>query len=172
MMPKTWIFFFIIVLVLIVAALLEPATKSRQIPVPSQTDSSQALPPTREANAVEMLKNGDNAIYLKDQTSGQTKVAIGYAVFAKPGFITVREDDHGVPGKIVGVSDVLSGRVESPTIDVSVSLEADRVYYAELVSDDGDKIFDESKDLPVNDKDKSVVLMSFLAKPNAVSTAP
>ena len=171
-LPKTWIFFFVIILVLIIASLLQPATKSQEIPAPSQTAADQMLPVSREANADGMLKNGDNAIYLTDQVSGQSKINIGYAVFAKPGFITVREDDQGMPGKIVGISTILNGRVESPSVELTTSLQADRVYYAELVSDDGNGTFEESKDHLVNDKDKSVVLMSFLARADVVSTAP
>lgn len=171
-MPKTWIFFFIIILVLIIASLLQPSTKSREIPPPSNTATDQSLPLSREANADGMLKNGDNAIYILDQSSGQSKIVVGYAVFSKPGFITIRENDNGMPGKIVGASSVLNGRVDSQTVDLTTVLQADHVYYAELVSDDGNGIFEESKDLPVNDKDKSVVLMSFLAKTDTVSTAP
>ncbi|MCX6714663.1 MAG: hypothetical protein NTX72_02525 [Candidatus Uhrbacteria bacterium] len=171
-MPKTWIFFFIIVLVLIIASFLQPSFKSRQIPPPSNTASDQILPPSREANADGMLKNGDNAVYLKDQSSGQSKIVVGYAVFAKPGFITIREDNKGLPGKIVGVSSLLHGRVDSPSVDLTTVLLADHVYYAELVSDDGNGTFEETNDLPVNDKDKSVVLMSFLAKTQTMSTAP
>lgn len=171
-MPKTWIFFFIIILVLIIASLLQPSTKSRQISPPSNIATDQSLPSSREANADSMLKNGDNAIYLTDQSSGQSKIIVGYAVFAKPGFITIREDDKGMPGKIVGVSTLLDGRVDSPSVDLTTVLLADRVYYAELVFDDGGGTFEETNDLPVNDKDKSVVLMSFLAKTQTVSTAP
>ncbi len=120
-----------------------------------------------------MLKNGENAIYVVGQSSGQSIVTIAYAVFAKPGFITIHEDDHGLPGKIIGVSDLLSGRTNAPVVNLETALQTDRVYYAELVADDGNGAFEESKDLPVNDKDKSVVIMSFLAKSAAsVSTAP
>lgn len=171
-MPKTWIFFFIIVLVLIVASLLQPSTKSKEMLAPSQTASDQALPVSREANADAMLKNGNNAIYLTDQLSGQKKIVVGYAVFEKPGFITVREDDHGIPGKIVGVSGLLDGRVEAQVVEVTSVLQPDHVYYAELVVDDGNGAFEETKDLPVHDQEKSVVLMSFLAKAERVSTAP
>lgn len=119
-----------------------------------------------------MLKNGDNSIYVTDQFSGASKMSIGYAVFSKPGFITIRDDDHGMPGKIIGTSALLSGRVDHPEIELSTKLTPDAVYYAELNGDDGDGLFDESKDMPVGNKEKSVVLMSFLAKTNVVSTAP
>jgi hypothetical protein len=170
-LPKTWIFFFILVMILVIASLLQPATKSQEIPAPSQT-AEESLPVSREQNAEEMLQNGDHAIYLVDQSSGESVVLVGYAVFAKPGFITVRADENGMPGNIIGVSDVLRGRVEGERVKITDKLQADHVYYAELVSDDGDGIFDETKDLSVNDKEKSVVLMSFLAKPHGVSTAP
>lgn len=171
-MPKTWIFFFVLVMILVIASLLQPGTKSKEIPAPSQTATDAILPLSREQNAEEMLENGDHAIYLVDQSSGESAVLVGYAVFAKPGFITIRDDENGMPGNVIGVSDVLSGRVENEQVEITNNLQADRVYYAELVSDDGDGTFDETKDLPVNDKEKSVVLMSFLAKPFGVSTAP
>lgn len=171
-MPKTWIFFFILVVILVIASLLQPVTKSQEIPAPSQTATEEPLPVSREQNAEEMLQNGDHAIYLVDQFSGESVVLVGYAVFAKPGFITIRDDNNGMPGSIIGTSRLLSGRVEGERVKTTSNLQADRVYYAELVSDDGDELFDETKDLPVNDKEKSVVLMTFLAKPEGVSTAP
>lgn len=169
--PKTWIFFFVIVLVLIVAALLQPAAKSQVKSPPSKTAIDQALPASREANATSMLKDGDNAIFVTDQSSSSSKIQIGYVILGKPGFITVRDDDHGMPGKIIGVSQILSGHVDAPSVDVSTKLEEDHVYYAELVTDDGNGTFEEAKDHPADTKDKSVVLMSFLAKTSAVSTA-
>lgn len=171
-MPKTWIFFFILVVILVIASLLQPVTKSQEIPAPSQTATEEFLPVSREQNAEEMLQNGDHAIYLVDQFSGESVVLVGYAVFAKPGFITIRDDKNGMPGSIIGTSRLLSGRVEGERVKTTSNLQADRVYYAELVNDDGDELFDETKDLPVNDKEKSVVLMTFLAKPEGVSTAP
>lgn len=171
-MPKTWIFFFILVMILVIASLLQPGTKSQEIPAPSQVATEEPLPISREQNAEEMLENGDHAIYLIDQSSGESVVSVGYAVFAKPGFITIRDDKNGMPGNVIGVSDVLYGRVENEQVEISNKLQTDRVYYAELVSDDGDEVFDETKDLPVNDQEKSVVIMSFLAKPFGVSTAP
>jgi len=172
MMPKIWIFFFVLICVLVIASLLQPTTKSQEIPTPSQTASNQALPTSREENADAMLKKGDHSIYLGDQSSGETNVLIGYAVFGKSGFITIREDNGGMPGNIIGVSELVNGRVDALTIKTKSALQADQVYYAELVNDNGDGIFEETVDLSVNDKDQSVVLMSFLARANSVSTAP
>lgn len=144
-----------------IASFFQSSKKSQIKFVSSQKTSEQILPASREANAESMLKDGDSAIYVEDQSPGLSKIHIGYVVLAKPGFITIHDNDQGMPGKILGVSKILNGRVDDSSVDLAVALEADRVYYAELISDDGDGVFDALKDHPVNEQNKSVVLMSF-----------
>ena len=161
-MPKTWIFFFIIVVILIIASFLQSANKSDVKTAPSPTVLGSNLPASREANANAMLNNGDNTIFVTDQSSGLSELSVSYAVLSEPGFVLVRDDDHGMPGKIIGTSALLqNGRVENIDISLTDSLKADRVYYAELAQDDGDQTFQEAKDLLVSDQNKSIVLMSF-----------
>lgn len=161
-MPKTWIFFFVMVVILVIASFLQSSNKSQIITPLSEKASNQVLPASREANADSMLKNGENTIYVTDQPSGQSTLTIAYAVFAKPGFITIRDNDHGMPGKIIGTSPLLqSGRSEKMNIDLTTVSQPDHVYYAELVQDDGDNVFVEEKDHLVSDQNKSIVLMSF-----------
>lgn len=173
-LPKIWIFSFVLFVILFVVAFFQSTQLPSNDVSLKKGDPETLLPSSPEQNAVEMLQNGNNSIYVTDQLSGSAQITIGYAIFEKPGFIVVRDDQNGLPGNVIGVSGRLSGRVEHPSMDLNESLKADRVYYAELVADDGDGVFEESKDLSVNDKTKSVVLMSFLAKPAVmrVSTAP
>jgi hypothetical protein len=160
---KWWIFFAILVLIFMVAAVLQPKAVSLE-----QTNTfsiaSEQLPASREANAEIMLETSQFAIYVENQPVETSSITIGYAIFASPGFIVIREDNGGIPGNIIGVSNIEQGRIEKKRIDLQTSLIADRVYYAELVMDDGDAVFDERKDKTVNTTGNSVVLMSFLAK--------
>jgi len=162
-LPKTWIFFFVAVMVLVIAALWQSPQKSQIKSVPSETATGENLPVSREANTESMLKNGDNAIYVTDQPSRASKIEVGYVILAIPGFVIIRDDELGMPGKIIGSSSLLSGRTNAVSIDLEKTLGAGQVYYAELVLDDGNAVFEEGKDLLVSDNNKSIVLMSFQA---------
>lgn len=171
-LPKTWIFFFVIVLVLFVGAYLQGKSNAEQQPDLSGASDEAALPPSREANADLMLQNGASAVYVKDQEAGQASVNIGYAVFSEPGFIVVKKDAQGMPGEVVGVSGLLQNRVDDHRVALTASLETDQVYYAELVTDNGTGAYEEGVDRSVLDARDSVVLMSFYAHAQIVSTAP
>lgn len=156
--PKLWIFFFLIVAVL-VAAILATGPDS---PTSTQTQTD-APEPTRYATFEEMLELGDNAIYVENQTSGSSSVIVGFAVLSAPGFIVVYEDDGGVPGSVIGESDLLESGGEHLVVLLHESLAEDQVYYAMLYHDDGDGRFRADGDSQVTDSEQSVILMSFLA---------
>ncbi len=161
-LPKTWIFFFIIVVVLLVATFLSSRFVPQSHRLPSQAPGDQAtLPATREDHAKAMLQNGQDTILISDQQAGQKTIDVDYAILAEPGFVTIREDDHGMPGNVIGVSSLLKERTDHISVRLSSALQSNQVYYAELVKDDGDGVFVELKDRPVQDRQQSVVLMSF-----------
>ena len=161
-LPKTWIFFFIVIVVLIVGAMLESSVeKSSSTPV--HASETTILKTERQKNADGMIADGGNGVYVEDQKAGETSVQIGFVVFADSGFVAIHEDNHGVPGKIIGFSDLIHKRLDHLTIQVSSPLQNNHVYYAILHRDNGDGKFSEANDGFLNDKNNDVTLMSFLA---------
>ncbi len=156
--PKLWIFFFVIVLVLVMAIL----TSSSQTPVSESLESSTPET-TRYTTYENMLERGDNAIYVENQNSHSTFVLVGFAVLSKPGFIVIYDDNSGVPGSIVGESMLLPTGGEHLIVPVETPLLQDQVYYAMLYHDSGDGRFRIDDDTQVVDSEQSVVLMTFLA---------
>lgn len=171
MLHKLWIFFFGIVASLVVVII----TTGPSSPEVSETQI-QAPEPTRYATYEEMLERGDDAIYVENQQSDQSRVQIGFVVLSKPGFIVVYGDDGGVPGSIIGESDLLESGGEHLTVLVDEVLSENQVYYAMLYHDDGDGRFWADEDVQVVDSEQTVVLMSFLvgfeSKPESGSVLP
>lgn len=156
--PKLWMFFLLIVAVLVVAIAMSGPSALTQ----TQTQTN-APEPTRYATFEEMLEGGDNAIYVENQTSGSSFVIVGFAVLSGSGFIVVYDDDGGVPGSVIGESDLLESGGEHLVVLLHEPLAEDQVYYAMLYHDDGDGRFRADADSQVTDSEQSVILMSFLA---------
>lgn len=158
--PKTWIFIFVVVLVTIIGAWIQSSHKESSPVVQAFEQKSQTTERITKAN--EMIKSGGNSVYIEDQPSGQSNVVVGFTVLTEPGFVVIHEDNNGVPGKVIGSSDLINGRVEQLSIPISDPLVSDHVYYAILHKDNSNGIFLETEDGFMDDKDQTVVMMSFL----------
>lgn len=161
--PKSWIFLF-----LAVGAVLVGLYLTTPEPQSSTSQESEALEPTRAQTFETMLEVGEDAIYLENQTSGETQVQVGYVILSEPGFVVIYNDQAGIPGEVIGVSQFLQEGGEHLLVRVDELLENAGVYYAALHHDNGDKRFDLARDVLVNDTNDSVVLMTFLAQEDAV----
>jgi hypothetical protein len=131
---------------------------------------SKPTPPQstpRQQTFDQMLQVGSDAIYVEDQTSGATAITVGFAVMKDPGFIVVFNDDGGVPGRLIGSSDLLLAGGEHVPVALNEPLENGKVYYAALYRDDGDGKLDVTKDRQATDADNNVALMTFAAKETA-----
>lgn len=160
--PKLWVFFFCIVAVLVMAIL---ATGSFS---PTTTQIKTDAPePTRYATFEKMLAHGDNAIYVENQTAGSTFVLVGFAVLSQSGFVVIYNDNDGVPGFVIGESDLLESGGEHLVLLLDEPLADEQVYYALLYYDNGDGQFGEDKDVQVVDSEQSVILMTFIATSRA-----
>lgn len=160
--PKLWIFAFLAMAVLVVAILVsEP-----QLPEPTGSEEV-ILEPDRSATFEQMLKIGDNAIYVENQPSDQVYVRVGFTVLSQSGYVIILDDNEGVPGEIIGESDLLEAGGEHFIVPVDKHLEHDQVYYAMLYHDNGDGRFRAQEDTQVVDAQDSVVLMTFVARRDA-----
>jgi len=155
--PKSWILLFLAVVGILVGLYLTS-------PDPVVTGESDALPETSRAITFEgMLLTGGNAIYLENQTAEQTQVLIGYVVLSAAGYVVVYDDNDGVPGEVVGVSDLLEDGGEHILMRVDEPLQDGEIYYAMLFHDDGDGLFRALSDTQAIDSTDSVILMTFEA---------
>lgn len=158
--PKSWVFLFLAVTAVLIGIYFTT-------PTPTEPDASESLPETsRTTTFEEMLEHGENAIYLEDQTAGQTEVVVGYVVLSSPGYVVIYGDEEGVPGEEIGSSALLEEGGEHISLRVDDVLVDGDVYYAMLWHDDGDGLFRDSRDTQVNDSADSVILMTFEASAN------
>lgn len=123
----------------------------------------------RERTFDQMLQDGTSAIYVEDQAAGAAGVAVGFAVMREPGFVVVFDDDGGVPGNAIGVSELLPpGGGEHVPVTLGAPLSDGEIYYAVLYRDDGDGRFDAAVDAQLTDAQDDVVLMTFAALTDAM----
>lgn len=102
---------------------------------------------------------GGNAVFVDDQKSGSQTVVVGFVVSDGRSYIEIHADDDGVPGKVIGTSDLLPvGGAEHFEVQLSEPLIDHAIYYAFVV--------DENK-RPVTDALGNVILMSFAARADA-----
>lgn len=124
--------------------------------VPPPAPGATGPPPTQGAVFI-----GGNAIAVNDQPPGM-KVAIAMVAFARDGWVVIHEDSDGKPGRILGAQRFGAGPNQSGSVDLLRPIEGGRFYFAMLHSDDGDRQFDHTKDLPVTNPEGNAILMRFV----------
>ncbi len=107
------------------------------------------------------LEKGGNTIVITNQAVGEYTVSVEKVVLSQEGYIVIFNDNDGVPGDIIGESELIDGEQGQVQVTLSRVLGEDEVYYAMLFHDDGDGLFREIKDTQVITTDEMVVLMSF-----------
>lgn len=129
----------------------------------------QARPGDMSAAQLQALFDGDknpfarqNAIAVNDQAPGLT-VAVNMVTLGRDGWVTVRDDSGGVPGRILGARRFDAGKGMSGEVELLRPTEEGKVYFAVLHDEDGDKSFDHTKDLPVKDQQGNMILARFVA---------
>jgi hypothetical protein len=112
--------------------------------------------PTTEENA----SNGDvNRVVVADQYPGNI-VYVTSAQFAAPGWVAIHEDNAGTPGAIIGSAYFDKG-INPGKITLAKKTVEGKLYYAMLHSDDGDKKFDATKDMPLKDASENIIMKPF-----------
>ncbi len=101
-----------------------------------------------------------NEVIIKDQVASDV-VFLMKAALTKGGWVAVREGTPESAGSILGAARFDAG-VWQGDIPLLRSLEAGKTYHAVLYYDDGDKVFDFKKDIPIT-KGDSVIGMTFKA---------
>lgn len=148
-------------------AVMQNASKQKETNTTKDTGSTGD---TSATNATEGDGNvpatvsvpGNNAVAVNDQPAGM-KVDVTMATLTKPGWVVVAEDNNGMPGKILGAHRYDPG-IYLAEVDLLRGTEAGKTYHVVLRLDDGDKVFDQTKDLPIMGEDGKVVETTFKAQ--------
>ena len=106
---------------------------------------------------------GKNAIDVKNQPARST-VTIPLVILNEMGWVVIHEDDTGRPGNALGAALVFAGERSNIVVELLRPTVKGKTYYAILHIDDGDKIFDLKKDLPIVDSTGATIQMSFVAE--------
>lgn len=119
-----------------------------------------------QENSSPDLLAGENAIAVNDQPPGMA-VAISFITFAHDGWVVIHEDRDNKPGNILGAQRFNAGERQSGSVELLRATEPEKVYYAMLHSDDGDRQFAREKDLPIADPQGNIIMMRFIAASKA-----
>lgn len=118
---------------------------------------------TSEPRTSGIVLAGKNAIDIADQPAGMV-VTVALTVLNEQGWVAIHEDEGGEPGRILGATLVFAGERNNVAVELLRATEKGKTYYAMLHTDDGDKAFDNKKDLAIKDSTGSVIMMKFVAE--------
>ena len=114
---------------------------------------------------------GKNTIYVAEQVPSRT-LAVAVVRLEKPGFVIVHEDASGAPGRIMGISDIVSAGETAPLAPITLSrmTRDGETLYAMLHFDDGDSVFNTATDHPIFDNTTRVdpVMMIIAVSAEAI----
>ncbi len=148
-----WVITVIVIIVLIVVGIMVFGNGSGE---PTDT----AMTDTSGGSATE-----SNRIVMSDQFPGNV-VYISSVQLANGGWVTIHKDDAGKPGAIIGSAYFEKG-INPGKITLTSATVDGSIYYAMLRSDDGDKVFNESKDAPLKDSKGNIIMKLFRASSSA-----
>lgn len=145
-----WIVTVIVIIVLIVIGVLVFGGKSGD-----QTTDTNVTTPTNTTTP------GINRIVMSDQYPGNI-VYLSSVQFENGGWVVIHRDNAGQPGAIIGQTYFEKG-INPGRITLTQPTVEGGTYYAMLHSDDGDKRFDATKDLPLKDSAGNIIMKIFRA---------
>lgn len=117
---------------------------------------------TGQALSGSAISLGESALLVRDQAPG-LRVDLAMVTIARDGWVVIHEEMDGKPGRILGARRVGAGAGLSVSVELLRPTEEGRVYFAMLHADDGDRAFDHTRDLPLQDAGGNVILMRFIA---------
>ncbi len=127
-------------------------------------DNSGATGGIEESTGTQTNTATINRISMSNQFPGNI-VYVSSVSFTNGGFVAIHKDNNGKPGAIIGTQYFDAG-TRPGTINLTEKTVEGGTYYAMLHSDDGDKVFDATKDLPLNDAAGAVIMQTFKATVN------
>lgn len=128
-----------------------------------EVSAPQDTTPTSGQNDQRGMLVGNNAIALDDQARGGS-VIVAKVTSENEGWVVVHDEREGKPGIIIAARRVNAGTSENVVVDLlGYQTVESKAYFAMLHSDDGDRAFDYTKDLPIRDSLDNTIIMKFIA---------
>jgi len=143
-----WVVSVIVVIVLIVIGIMVFGKKAPTAEIPNET------PPVTTSNTP-----GVNSIIMSDQYPGNV-VYVSSVRLINAGWVVIHKDNKGEVGDIIGYVWVNEG-VNPAKITLTSPIVDGGTYYAMLHSDNGDKVFNATTDLPLKDSNGNIILRIF-----------
>lgn len=113
-----------------------------------ETKTTENTKVLNDKNGIEKTSLGEDTIVVDNQPFGDS-VIISKLDLKETVWVTIYEDANGEPGNILGAGVFDVGSFEKQEISLLRSTSGDSTYYVKLLKDDGDRIFDHVKDLPI-----------------------
>jgi hypothetical protein len=147
-----WVVTAIVIIVLIIIGIMVFGGKNTEAPIDTDnTNGTSTGATTQEVNRVVM----------SDQYPGNV-VYLSSVQLSKPGWVVIHKDNNGQPGAVIG-SQYFEAGINPGRVNLTATTVEGGRYYAMLHSDDGDKVFNETKDLPLKDARGNVIMKIFNA---------
>ena len=113
-----------------------------------------------------LVPGAKNAIAVFDQPPG-SKVMVSKVVLENRSWLAVHEDAAGAPGRILGAQRFPAGQWQGE-VELARATFGGGKYYAMIHMDDGDNVFDHTKDLPLKNVQGQVVMTTFYAREGVI----
>lgn len=146
-----WVVTIIVIIVLIIIGVMVFGDKSDDTATTDDTTTT-----TDDATINEV-----NRVVIGDQFPGNV-VFLQSVQLANGGWVAIHKDNAGKPGAVIG-SMYFDKGINTGKITLTQSTVDGGIYYAMLHTDDGDKVFSETKDEPLKDSKGAVIMRIFRA---------
>ena len=114
-----------------------------------------------EKNNSQILKIGDNAIYVADQKPGSF-VVINFVVVNKNGYVVIYDNIRGRPGNTIGGTKLLpEGESRNVVASLARPVLDGESLFAIIHEDSGDGVFSPTLDVPFRDEEQNIIFMRF-----------
>lgn len=140
------------------------STPTSEVSTSTQATSSEDVS-DKESQDKEVNASANNveidgySLSVKDQSAGNV-VHVSQVTLKENSWIAIREDSNGGMGNILGAAWYPEGR-HTASVSLLRATEPDKIYYAVIYTDDGDKKFDFNKDKLVVKEDGKVLVTKF-----------
>lgn len=150
---KTWQWVVTVIVIIALVILGYSMFKSSPSTTPT-TDDSDATGLNTPTNT-----NTTNRVVVADQAPGNI-VYVSSVQFTAPGFVVIHKDKNGTPGDVIGYKYFDKGTYPGQITLTSPTVEGG-IYYAMMHTDNGDRVFDVAKDLPLKDAAGNIIMKLF-----------
>lgn len=149
----------------------EPPGPSEQ---PQDTPPSTNTPPPDKSGNNSVQKNepppsksSENSIVISNQQPG-SQVVVSRVNFSQPGYVVIRRSSQGIPGEVIGRSELISGSRTNLIILLNSLVDNGFILFAVLHTDDGDGVFEyPESDQPLRDTAGDPIMSRFIITNNA-----